>query len=284
MEKAGIYVMSVSVESWSGKAKGDENFPVGSILIRSDLRPHIHAFYNFARIADDIADHETFEANEKIFRLNVMEDVLIGRSDEGAPSALELRQSLAQSGVSPIHAQELLIAFRQDAIKSRYDDYAELAAYCRYSAAPVGRYVLDLHGEDQASWTASDALCKSLQILNHLQDCQKDLTLLDRCYLPLDRLAAHGTSIEALRASALTPGLRAVLDELLAIVRQLNQRAAMLPGHVKARGLRVECGVIVNLAERLTEHLQVRDPLAQRVKLKTFDVVGSIFSSLRFIP
>ena len=123
-------------------------------------------------------------ADEKIARLDAMEDVLLGARDEGSPSALRLRESLAATGVTPRHSLDLLIAFRRDATKSRYADWDELYDYCRYSAMPVGRHVLDLHGEDRATYVPSDALCTSLQVLNHLQDCVKDLAALDRCYLP----------------------------------------------------------------------------------------------------
>ena len=185
-----------TVETWSGKDRGDENFPVGSLLIRRDLREHVHAFYAFARNADDIADSPVCRAEDKIARLDAMEDVLLGRSDNGSPSALRLRASLAETGVTPRHSTDLLIAFRRDATKLRYANWDELFDYCRYSAMPVGRHVLDLHGEERATYAPSDALCTSLQVLNHLQDCAKDLAELDRCYLPEDLLAGAGASVE----------------------------------------------------------------------------------------
>ena len=88
--------------------------------------------------------------------------------------------------------------------------------YCRYSAAPVGRYVLDLHGEDRATWEPSDALCASLQVLNHLQDCAKDLRDLDRCYIPQDWLTEAGLSTDDVARPETVPSLRAVFDRMLA--------------------------------------------------------------------
>ena len=82
----------------------------------------------------------------------------------------------------------------------------DLLDYCRYSAMPVGRHVLDLHRESPDTYRASDALCASLQVLNTLQDCAKDLATLDRCYLPLDLMAAHGAEIDDLRGKRETPG------------------------------------------------------------------------------
>ena len=273
-----------SVEEWSGKDRGDENFPVGSWLIRRDLRAHVHAFYAFARNADDISDSAILVAEDKVRRLNVMEDVLLGRRDDGSPSALGLRASLAETGVTPTHACELLVAFRQDAGKHRYASWEELEEYCRYSAMPVGRHVLDLHGEDKATYEPSDALCTSLQVLNHLQDCQRDLAELDRSYLPEDMLATVHASAEDVRGTRETPGLRSVFDALLYKVRMLNVAAEDLPRRVQDRRLRLETAVIVGLARRLERRLSVGDPIAGRVKLTKGDAVASLLSALRYLP
>ena len=275
--------MSGSVEAPSGKGKGDENFPVGSRLIRPALRPHVHAFYDFARQADDIADSETLPADEKLRRLDTMATVLIGDSDEGSPSAVRLRGSLEETGVTPQHSLDLLHAFRQDATKSRYATWQELLDYCRYSAMPVGRHVLDLHGESHATYAPSDALCAALQVLNHLQDCAGDLATLDRCYIPQALLTEVGLDVTALQAEAACPGLRRVLDQLLAETQTLNRIGAGLPPLVRDRRLRVETAVIVGLAERLTRRLRREDPLAQRVKLRRGDVVGSVLLALPWL-
>jgi farnesyl-diphosphate farnesyltransferase len=269
-----------AVEAWSGKNRGDENFPVGSLLIAKNLRPHVHAYYNFARNADDIADSDQLAPDEKIARLNVMEAVLLGESDAASPAAAALKTSLGLSGVPAIHARELLVAFRQDAQKTRYENWAELMDYCRYSAAPVGRYVLDLHGEDRGTWPASDALCASLQVLNHLQDCAADLRSLDRCYLPQDWLHKNEASTDDLARPKASPGVRAVLDEMLAATEVLNARAAALPGLVKSRRLRMETAVIAALARRLTARLQKNDPLAMRVKLTKLDFLLAVLGAL----
>jgi hydroxysqualene synthase len=272
---------AATVEAWSGKDRGDENFPVGSMLIRRDLREHVHAFYAFARNADDIADCADLAADEKIARLDAMEDVLLGRRDGGSPSALRLRASLAATGVTARHSTDLLIAFRRDATKLRYADWDELHDYCRYSAMPVGRHVLDLHGEDRATHEPSDALCTALQVLNHLQDCAKDLAALDRCYLPLDALADCGATVADLRGPAETPGLRRVFDRLLDRVDALNAVAIDLPRRTQSRGLRLETAVIVGLANRLARRLRRGDPLARRVKLSRGDVAAAALASLR---
>ena len=275
---------AATVEAWSGKDRGDENFPVGSLLIRRDLRAHVHAFYAFARNADDIADSPTLSAEEKVARLGAMEDVLLGRSDNGSPSALRLRESLAATGVTSRHSTDLLIAFRRDATKLRYASWDELYDYCRYSAMPVGRHVLDLHGEARDTHPPSDALCTSLQVLNHLQDCGRDLAALDRCYLPLDLLEQFGGSIGELRGGAETAALRRVFDELLGRVDALNVEAINLPRRTRSRRLRLETAVIVGLAHRLARRLHNGDPLARRVKLTKSDAASSVLAALRYLP
>jgi farnesyl-diphosphate farnesyltransferase len=272
-----------SVETWSGKDRGDENFPVGSALIAAPLRKHVHAFYAFARNADDIADSASLAPADKVARLDVMEEVLLGRRDVGSPSATRLRASLDETGATPQHSCELLVAFRRDATKLRYANWEELYDYCRYSAMPVGRYVLDLHGEPRDTWTPSDALCTSLQVLNHLQDCTRDLGALDRCYLPEDLMRQFGAERDELRGDATTPGLRRVFDALLDQCDELNHAAIGLPRSARSRRLRLETAVIVGLAHRLAARLRRFDPMAARVKLGKGDVALSVLGALRFL-
>jgi len=272
-----------SVEAWSGKDRGDENFPVGSILIAAPLRAHVHAYYSFARNGDDIADSPALAPADKIARLDLMEAVLTGDAMTGSPSAARLRDSFVSTGIPDIHARELLIAFRRDAVKNRYASWAELLDYCRYSAAPVGRFLLDLHGEAHTTWPASDALCASLQVLNHLQDCARDLRDLDRCYIPQDWLKQAGLTTDDIARSETVPGLREVFDKMLDETERLNALAVTLPGQVKNRRMRIECAIIVGLALRLTTLLRHGDPLATRVKLSKFDVFTATLAGLKHI-
>jgi hydroxysqualene synthase len=268
------------VETPSGKGRGDENFPVGSWLIRRDLRPHVHAFYRFAREADDVADNPALAAGEKVRRLDRMGAVLDGAPDEGAPAAAAMRASLAATGVTPQHCHDVLRAFRLDAVKLRYRDWDDLMEYCRYSASPVGRQLLDLHGEPRTTWPPSDALCSALQVLNHLQDCGDDYRALDRVYLPERELASCGARVEDLAAPAASPALRAAIDRLLDGTDALIARARLLPAAVQSPGLRRECAVIVGLAARLARRLRHGDPLATRVKLTRGDFAAALLLGL----
>jgi hydroxysqualene synthase len=264
------------VETPSGKWRSTENFPVGSFLIRRDLRPHVHAFYRFARNADDIADNPGLAAEEKLRRLDRMAEILDGAPGRESPAALAMRESLIETRLPAQHCHDLLRAFRLDAVKQRYHDWEDLMEYCRYSASPVGRQVLDLHAEGQDTWPASDDLCSALQVLNHLQDCADDYRLLDRVYLPLEDLTAEGIGVEALAARASGPRLRRVLDRLLDRTAELIDGARGLPPLVTSSGLRWECAAIVELSHRLMRRLRHGDPVGSRVRLRKTDFFAAL--------
>lgn len=258
--------------------KDTENFPVGSWLVAPQYRAHVHAYYNFARAADDIADDPRLEAEDKIERLDAMERELLGGPGDGVSKAMRI--SLEQTKVDPAHCTDLLIAFRRDATKLRYDDFPDLLDYCRYSANPVGRYLLDLHGEDRASWGPSDALCTALQILNHMQDCKADLLAMDRCYMPLDAFKAAGGEVDDLKADASTPAVRRVLARVAELTTPLVRDCQALPDFVKSPGLRRESAVICAIAEKLLELLKHNDPVAGRVQLSKWQFAAAGMTGL----
>ncbi len=259
-------MMVQSADFRSGKGHRDENFPVASRLVSARHRPVIMAFYDFARAADDIADHPTLPADEKLRGLDRMEASLTGASSDDALS-VRLREALAGRKLSPVHALDLLKAFRQDVTKLRYADWDELIGYCTFSAMPVGRFVLDVHGEDRATWAASDVLCAVLQIINHLQDCGKDYRKIDRVYIPQDSLRAHGASTEDLSAPRSSPALLACLHDLTRRTSQYFASQPQLAGQIRDTRLACEVGVIDALARRLLGLLQTSDPLADKVHL-----------------
>lgn len=270
--------MSVAVlssDTASGKNRKTENFPVGSFLIRPDLRAHVHAFYNFARAADDISDHPLLEAGDKIRRLDRFAAVLGDENAHDVPAAAAMRASLRETRITPQHCLDLLTAFKRDAAQLRYRNWDDLLDYCRYSAAPVGRHVLALHGIGETAWPANDALCSALQILNHLQDCADDYRELDRVYIPQDMLAAHHADIADLSHSESTPGLRATFDAMLERLEPMLAAARDLPRRVPDWRLKSETSIICVLAERLAALLSRRDPLRDNVKLGKLPVVGA---------
>ena len=265
--------MITPAEARSGKGHRDENFPVASRLIHPRHRAPILAFYEFVRTADDIADHSALAPAEKLALMDRLEATLLGKSDDD-PVGVALRSQLAELQLSTRHAQDLLTAFRKDVTKLRYRDWDDLIGYCTYSAMPVGRFVLDVHGESRATWPANDALCAALQIINHLQDCGKDYRNLDRVYIPLDVLAETGASLGDLGADRASPGL-------LACIRRLAGRTGALLGDSKPFSasiddtrLALEVAVIQTFAEQLVRLLSRRDPLSERVHLGKAGVAG----------
>jgi phytoene/squalene synthetase len=146
--------------------------------------------------------------------------------------------------------------------------------YCSYSAMPVGRYVLDVHGEDRAVWPANDALCAALQVINHLQDCKKDYQSLNRVYIPEDALAAAGARIEDIGRDTATPALRRCLTGLTERTDKLLDISAPFSARIKDFRLAMEVAVIQSLARRLVSLLLRRDPLSERVHLGKGAVAG----------
>src|ERR1700712_2006043 len=256
--------MTSASELRSGKTHRDENFPVASWIIHPRHRALILSFYNFVRTADDIADHATLPPDEKLRLLDLFEAELLGSGDT-QKETVSLRNAFAARAMPPRHALDVLIAFRMDVTKLRYENWDDVIHYCRYSAMPVGRFMLDVHGEGTSTWVAADALCAGLQINNHLQDCGKDYRDLNRVYLPRDALAAAGASVEQLGQQRAPAPLLQCLQALAVKTEALLQESKSLSAEVRDFRLGLEVSVIQSFADKIVRMLKVRDPLSQRV-------------------
>ena len=268
-------------ETPSGKDAAYENFPVGSWLLPAHLRPHVAKFYMFARAIDDIADSPNLRPEEKLERLDGFAEILqSGEQRDGFETALLMRDSLRETAVTDRHCLDLVSAFKQDATKRRYRDWDDLIDYCNRSAAPVGRYLLDLHGEDPAGYRQSDALCNLLQVLNHLQDCKEDYLLLDRVYIPAPWFDDAGLHVDTLADRRLSGPGRRLIDKVLDEAAPLLELAADLPLVLKDGRLRRESAVIVRIARRLADKLRRRDTLAARVALSKAEYAASFLGGV----
>jgi len=255
-----------------------ENFPVASRLISPRLRAPVLAFYKFVRAADDIADSPDLAAEDKLRRLDAMQAALLA-GDPALPVAARLAEAGRQHGAGVAEAQLLLDAFRQDAVKGRYDDWADLLRYCERSANPVGHVLLRLHRADPAAEAPSDALCTALQILNHLQDLVPDRDQLDRIYVPvpwMERAGGEAAFFDPERAAE----RREVLDAMLDRVDDLVDEAEQLPSLVRDRRFAAECAVIVALARRLAARLRAGDPVTGRVAISSADFAATFAESV----
>ncbi|WP_337995475.1 squalene/phytoene synthase family protein [Oleispirillum naphthae] len=261
-----------------------ENFPVASLLLAPGCRVAIRAYYRFARFADDIADAPDLAPAAKLAALDALDAALRGEpADEAAVDtapAVRLRAVLAERGMETGHARALLAAFRRDAEGHGTADWDELMRYCRASAAPVGRFLLDLHREPRRATEAADALCAALQVLNHVQDIAEDKRLRDRVYVPLswpDGARADAAEIDAPAAS---PALRGCLDRTLANCARLLDAAEPLPGLLQSPRLRGEAAATLSLAHALHRRLCAGDPLAARIRPTAFDVARAAAAAL----
>src|SRR5215813_13975830 len=273
------FPMTAAAELRSGKTHRDENFPVASWIIHPRHRALILAFYNFVRTADDIADHATLPPDEKLRYLDLLEAELDGKGDS-QKEAVNLRNALAERGMPPRHALDVLIAFRMDVSKLRYENWDEVIHYCRYSAMPVGRFMLDVHGESTSTWARSDALCAGLQINNHLQDCAKDYKNLNRVYLPRDALTASGATVEMLGEAKAPAPLLQCLHALADRTENLLVESRVLSAQVQDFRLGLEIAVIQAFADKIVRMLKVRDPLSERVHLSPLELLGQSLAGL----
>jgi hydroxysqualene synthase len=272
-DQCSQFFMTTASDLRSGKTHRDENFPVASWIIHPRHRALILSFYNFVRTADDIADHAKLGADEKLRYLDLLEAELLGKGDT-QKEAVNLRHALAERAMAPRHALDVLVAFRMDVTKLRYENWDEVIHYCRYSAMPVGRFMLDVHGESTSTWAASDALCAGLQINNHLQDCGKDYKNLNRVYLPRDALAASGATVEMLGEAKSQAPLLQCLQALAARTEALLNESKSLGAEVKDFRLGLEISVIQAFADKIVGMLKVRDPLSERVHLSKLELLG----------
>ena len=264
-----------SIETTPTKNHKQENFPVGSWLLSQKIRFKILIFYKFARAADDIADSANLSSNEKIKRLNLFKKAIeSNKSNKIKISKVEdLRKICIKNKIKINHALNLLKAFKQDAIKKRYKNWSELIRYCKYSAVPVGRFVIDLHKEKQKAYKYSDPLCIALQILNHLQDCKEDYENLDRVYLPMQFLKKYNVKLSQLKKNVTEKNLRLVFNEILKKTEKLIIEACKNKKNMKHKHLSLETSFILEIAKKLLQLLKNNDPLKKKVMLKKFDYI-----------
>jgi len=216
-----------------------ENFPVG-LFVPKEKRPYVHALYAFARAADDFADEPMYEGmrGEKLDQWEArLHAAYEGKAQD--PIFVALGETVRRLEIPKPLLLDLLSAFRQDTVKSRYDTWDELLDYCRRSADPVGRLVLLVFGYRESDLPSlSDAICTGLQLANHWQDVAVDLRK-DRLYLPKELRDRFGVGEWDLNAGRVTDGFRALMTELLARTRALFEKGRPLCDRV-GRDLRFE--------------------------------------------
>ena len=239
-----------------------ENFPVASWLCPAPLRGTIAAIYWFARTADDIADEGDAPAEQRLTDLNAYRADLAAVASGASPSPrwetvlTPLAAALARHQLPVTLLSDLLSAFEQDVVKTRYRNRAEVLDYCRRSANPVGRLLLHLYGvHDAEALMQSDAICTALQLINFWQDVGID-TARNRLYIPLDDITSHGLSQESLLARQDSAATRGLIAEMTTWARSLMLQGAPLVHHVAGRAgweLRLVVQGGLRIAEKITQ-------------------------------
>jgi squalene synthase HpnC len=253
-----------------------ENFPVASLLLPRQLRPHVAHLYAFARTADDIADFPGIASQAKLAALHSLEELLLraaaGDAGVGNPLQRVLAYTLTTTSLPVTLLQRLLCAFRSDAEFRPFATWAELEAYCDNSANPIGEALLRLTGVWSEPLAApSNALCTGLQVLNFLQDLSVDLPA-GRLYIPLEMLARHGLPAEfALWGNSAK--LRACLAELSSRVAELLHTGSELLSKVSQRRLRLYIAATLAMAQQMVAKVERLGPrlLVKRPKLHYSD-------------
>lgn len=266
------------------KTKNEENFPVGSFLIKKKYRRVVFDYYDFARYADDIADDYKLKPESKLKELDNLENILIGAKKSKSAKmqfVLKLKKDFVEHNLSNSLATDLLVAFRKDAENIEYKTWNQLIDYCRYSAAPVGRFMLALHDESPSTFLPATSLCVALQVLNHLQDLKKDVENLNRIYLPTEMLKKFKVTKNDLTKDKTSPNLEKLIIEILSRVKGLQKEAEILPQIVKNFGLRAEICVILSLTNFMVKRLYKDDVLAKNIKFSKLDWILATINGIR---
>ncbi|MES2362266.1 MAG: squalene synthase HpnC [Pseudomonadota bacterium] len=264
-----------------------ENFPVASFLCPPALRPAIAAIYWFARTADDLADEGDAAPAARLADLAAYRTDLaacasgLPASARWAPVFTRLQPVIKEFAL-PVHLlADLLSAFEQDVVKSRYASQAELLDYCRWSANPVGRLLLHLYGvQDAASLRQSDCICSALQLVNFWQDLSRDIPN-GRIYLPADSWTTHSIDEAQLLALQVNPATTALVAANVAWAQALMREGAPLVKTVPGRA-GWELRLVVQGGLRIAEKIEQLGfaTLRQRPKLTAWDAVVMAWRAL----
>ncbi len=263
-----------------------ENFPVASPLLPAELRAPVRVIYAFARSADDLADEGDASASERIAALNAYEREL-DHIDAGRATSSDLFQQLAltlkEHHLNTQLLRDLLSAFRQDVVQTRYASFDELSDYCSRSANPVGRIMLAL--SDQYSpdmLEQSDAICSALQLINFWQDVAID-SKKSRIYIPQEDLAKFNVSEQSIAEGKADHRWRSLMQFQVARARSIMLKGAPLATHVGGR-LGWELRFIVHGGLRILEKIEAvnYDVFHRRPRLKKYDWLLLGWRALRY--
>ena len=269
----------------SGKSYSDENFPVASFLMTKKIRKIVRIFYFFARMADDIADHQTLSPNQKKRILFFFDKAIAKNEKTNNPILNEIIKRFKELPSGKKYSRNLLKAFIMDASNKKYKIWEDLLLYCKFSANPVGRFVIDAVNEKQnikKIYDASDNLCTALQIINHVQDCQKDFKELKRVYIPYSLFKKYSLNKSILNQKKSTENFKRLKIEIIDNVLKLLKGTEIGLYKIQSWRLRKETLIILNIAKRLCNLLKRNDPLKKKIKLSRIDLIFCFFKGIMY--
>lgn len=263
------------------KNKDQENFPVGMMMFGKEKRQIVSDYYRFARYGDDIADNPDIKPQNKINKLYELEDIFLSNKPykgQKLKFVLKLRKEFDKFQLSTSLATDLLIAFRKDSMGFDYQTWGQLVDYCKYSAAPVGRFMLAIHNENPSTYLPATSLCVALQIVNHVQDIKYDAKVLKRIYLPAEMLKKYNVDTKDLFKDKSSLGLKKVIEIIMQQTQGLIKEGSILPELVRSFSLRTELCIILSLTNIMVKKILKGDVLAKNVKLSKWDWLKAIIS------
>lgn len=258
-----------------------ENFPVASRLMPRESRRHIAAVYAFARTADDLADEGTRPAEERLEGLEEWSRKLALAAEgvgEG-PIFTALARTIRDTGIPVSLLEDLLIAFRRDALNRGFEMERDLFEYCRYSANPVGRLVLHLFGcADPERVALSDHICTGLQLANFWQDVSVDLDR-GRVNIPREAMRRFAYTERELNDRVENDNFRALISYLTDMAENSIGAGSLLPRNVPTLRLQLELSFTVMGGLRITEKIREMDynVLSGRPRLDKSDLVRIVW-------
>lgn len=234
-----------------------ENFPVISFFIPKNLQKHVAVIYWFARTADDIADEGNYTEEERLKQLagfeNNFTSALNGNPQNDFESALV--NTIKEKKLTSSHFYDLLKAFRQDVTKKRYKDFDEVLEYCRHSANPVGRLILELYDiRREEYFNLSDKICTALQLTNFYQDIQLDFQR-GRIYLPLDEMQKYSVDEKTFELRENSLNLKQLFRHDISRTEKIFKEGKELLKYIKGR-LKFEISWTILGGEKILEKIK----------------------------
>ena len=256
----------------------NENFPVG-MMVSSKLKPLVEIYYHAARFADNIADSNVIEKKQKLTKLDdIRKAFLFPEAGNNLPLIRNLGKMFVKESLDASLYTDLLKAFEKDASGIKIQVWEELIDYCRYSAAPVGRFMLAISNESVSTYLPAENLCVLLQIIDHLSDIKEDLSLLGRIYIPSQIMTEYNVRESDLGLSYTKPEVKAMLNDIVKRLEKMQDDAKILPKLIKNFGLRIEVGIILSLTNSMIKKYKKADILQKAPKPSIIDWIKAVFS------